>query len=394
VTDGRPCPLADTREPDPPARFSILIPLGFTRGLAEQCVRAWTAEQRYPRDRYKLLIAAPARCDVAEIALLGSMLGAQDQIVSIDADHDITLVAEAARRVRGEVLIFTEGHCIPEPDFLQACDRAFAEHPEWAGFSGGSKPLVHNLLSEIEAEMYVDDIERNLREHPWLTVLDQCFVVKRTAYETSGGLDVRFGHFAEHVLAARLHRAGMAIGFDPRAAIAHHYVGDIAELIEFARDYGHGQASFASEAGSDPCGDLFSPPDVWRTRIAVEPAVGRRMVRLLLADLPAVFRRQRSAPGTTVPRKRVWLRGLARWSRSAFMPGGIRLRLRVLTLKARSLRLRAWLGLRNRRRAPRACWQSTTLPRRWAGSRRWRSSPQSASRATRTSRSGRRRPPG
>ena len=320
-------------------QYSVLIPLHFTRGLAARCVHAWTSEQRYPSDRYELLLAA-RHDDTAELAALRTMLRPHDRVLSIDAAHDITLVAEAARAASGDVLVFTEAHCVPEPDFLEACDRAFAEHPAWHGFSGGSTPLAHNRLSEVEAAMYVADIERNLLHHPWLKVLDQCFVIERKAYEASGGLDGRFGHFAEHLLAARLHRAKAVIGFDRRAAIRHHYSGDIPELIEFARDFGHGELLFASEAITDPCGDLFAPPALWRARFAEDRAVARRMVRMLAADLPAALRRRQP-----------WLGGMARWGRAAALPAPLRLRQGVLDLAGRSVRLRFWLKARNRRRS-------------------------------------------
>jgi hypothetical protein len=333
------------------ARFSVLIPLEFTRGIAERCVRAWTVGMEYPRERYELLIAAPEDYDPIEIAVLEAMLAPQDRIVSVAAEHDIALVAEAACRVEGEMLVFTEAHCIPEPGFLAACDRALAENPSWAGFSGGSRPLVHNLLSEVEAEMYVTDIERNLREHPWLKVLDQCFVIERRAYEACGGLDERFGHFAEHLLAARLHRAGTRIGYDPRAGIAHHYVGETGELIEFARDYGFGELLFAAGAAGDPCGDLFMPPATWRDRHAAEPAVALRMLRMLLTDLPAALHSEPGVSGRAVSRQRLWARGMIRWAGAAVASPSLRRRVRRLILDGRTARLRLWLGLRRRGRA-------------------------------------------
>jgi hypothetical protein len=72
------------------------------------------------------------------------------------------------RGASGDVLVFTEAHAIPEPDTLERVDHALRQHPEWSGFSFRSVPITHNLLSEIEAQMYGSDIERNMADHPWL----------------------------------------------------------------------------------------------------------------------------------------------------------------------------------------------------------------------------------
>jgi hypothetical protein len=104
------------------------------------------------------------------------------------------------------------------------------QHPEWSGFSFRSVPITHNLLSEIEAQMYGSDIERNMADHPWLKVLDQCLVVTRDGYRDAGGIEPEFGHFAEWLFAARLHRAGKTIGYHAGPAIHHYYVGDLRDL--------------------------------------------------------------------------------------------------------------------------------------------------------------------
>ena len=116
--------------------------------------------------------------------------------------------------------------------------------PEWAGFSGRSIPITGNLLSEIEAEWYGPEIEFGMNEHPWLKVLDQCFVVRRSAYFQAGGFDPAFGHFAEWLLAARFSALGLKIGYAPTVRIHHVYIGDFGVWRRFTADFVHGQIAY------------------------------------------------------------------------------------------------------------------------------------------------------
>lgn len=265
-------------------KFSILIPLEEHRGIAVRCIAAWAQGQSAGRESFEILVAAPASHDPGEIEAIRSLLAPQDRILTCPEEHDMPLVAAAAKEARGEILIFTESHCLPRPDFLEQSLNVLAEHPEWAGFSGRSIPLSHNLLSEIEAEMYSRDIDDLAAHHPWMKVLDQCFVIWRKTYDVSGGVEPEFGHFAEWVLAARLHHAGLVIGYDPRAAIEHYYCGDLDELEAFTLDFCAGQMRFAQQAALDPCGKLFDDIVAWNARHEYDRNVARQMTHLLLSD--------------------------------------------------------------------------------------------------------------
>ncbi len=304
-------------------KFSIVIPLEFHRDLAERCVRAWAQEQTFLREDFELLLASPAKFDEAELTQLAQLLAPHDRLIRLPCDHDMPLAAQAAREAHGEVLVFTEAHCLPETNFLEQCSIVLAEQREWAGFSCRSIPTTHNLLSEIEAEMYDADIQRNMQQHPWLKVLDQCLVIRREAYLATGGIEPQYGHFAEWVFAARFYRKGYQIGYDERPAVHHYYIGDLHELEEFTLDFAAGQMRFAQSAGSDPCGDLFDEVPEWNQRQRWNPQAAACMKRLLAADRSQTQGRNRSpwqfaglSLRGTVTRLRlqiIWLRTVVRW---------------------------------------------------------------------------------
>lgn len=245
-------------------RFSIIIPLEFHRGQVEACLHRWAYEQTYPRDQYEVVaVGCKNSLDEATITFFKSLLNKDDRLLLFDEPHDMALCAYGARQAKGEVLFFTESHCLPEPNILSVVDDSLNIHPEWAGFSGQSLRITHNRLSIVEADMYEADIRYGMQEHPWRKILDQCFAVRANDYYDAGGFLPELGHFAEWHLAARMHQKGYQIGFVPEAQVHHYYIGDINELIEFSTDFVHGELIYQLEFVDDPCRSYFQEPLEW-----------------------------------------------------------------------------------------------------------------------------------
>lgn len=324
-------------------RFSVVIPLEFHRGIAEKCIASWAQSQTFSRGDFEIVIAAPEGHNPTELKRIAGLLSEYDVLLSIAAHHDMGLIAEGAKKARGEFLVFTESHVWAEGDFLEQADQVLREFPAWCGFSGRSIPITHNLLSEIEAEMYSRDISFNLQNHQWLKVLDQCFVISARDYHAVGGVEPEYGHFAEWLLAARLHRAGLIVGYDARPAIRHYYIGDLQDLEEFTLDFAQGQMLFARRSAEDRCGDLFDEVPQWVGRNERDPDVSSAMLRVLVCDF-----RGRVAS--------LDFRGLARWPWSEcafwlsrrFSPSWIKTTLLKLRLSFTRVLTRRFLAKQNR----------------------------------------------
>lgn len=298
-------------------KFSVIIPLEFNRGLAVRCIRAWVEGQSFRRDAYEILVAASETHDPKELKAIGELLLPQDKLVRFPVSHDMGLVASAASLAVGEVLVFTESHCLPEPNFLEMSTVVLNAHAEWGGFSGQSYALTHNRLSVIEAEFYEQGIISNLTHHAWLKVLDQCFVIHRKDYWAAGGIEPAYGHFAEWHFAGRLHLHGIKIGYAPEVQVGHYYVGDMADLKTFTMDFTEGEMRCASAHG-DACSRLFEPYPEWKYR--------SRWNRTLIDSLWCLLRSQ----------KRTRLRNLFKYGAG-----------KVYTLKPAIAGTRAVLGLQH-----------------------------------------------
>ena len=358
-------------------RFSVIIPLEAHRGHAVRCIRGWAEEQVFQREQFEILVASPPGHPPAELDEIRRLLGPQDRILKFDHDHDMTLCAMAAETARGDVFFFTESHCLPEPETLARADATAHLNPEWAGFSCRSVPITHNLLSKIEAESYGRDIEFGMTEHPWRKVLDQCFVVRRSAYFQAGGFDPRFGHFAEWLIAARFHARGLTIGYAPDVRIHHVYIGDFGEWRRFTADFVEGQMEYLAAEPGDPLRAMFDEVPEWSGRHNLRRDVARRVCRMLLRDLSRSIALARvGSPGRRISSLRHWhWRLLRSWLVRALAGHSVVLtRAQLQRLSAR-LALQADLLRRNQARAEdhlaRCCAAIATVERtrflrRWA----------------------------
>ncbi|RBP39734.1 hypothetical protein DES53_109161 [Roseimicrobium gellanilyticum] len=268
----------------PAPRFSVIIPLEFHRGQGHDCLQGWTQGQDFPRDQFEIVLAIPPSFPEDEAAVLRTMLAPHDQAIDLPHEHDIALCAAAARHARGEILFFTESHCLPEQDVLTQAERGLRAHPEWAGFSCESVPITHNLLSKIEAGFYERDI-REAMEHPWRNILDQCFVTTRKAYLTSGGFDGSLGHFAEWVLSARYRQHGLKLGYWPAARIHHYYIGEIDEWWEFTEDFTAGESAMLTRPVRDPVLSWFDENDEWAARHENSRGLAWKMALMVLRSM-------------------------------------------------------------------------------------------------------------
>jgi len=261
-------------------RFSVIVPLEFHRDQIDLCLRRWVRGQDYSRDDYEVLAAVGAGAlSPAHRTAIEAQLDRRDRLLVYPDRHDVGLCARAAFEARGELLFFTESHVLPEPDTLTRADQAMRARPDADGLSGRCDPIVHNRLSVAEAAMYQRDIRHGMEQHPWRRILDQCYVARREPYFRAGGFAAVYGHFAEWLLAARMHAAGMVVAYAPEVVLHHVYCGRVRELVAFARDFATGQVRYEAEATDEPCRALLDAVPEWDTSVGLGAARARAALR-------------------------------------------------------------------------------------------------------------------
>jgi hypothetical protein len=262
-------------------RFTVIIPLEFHRGQIENCLRGWVSRQTFDRNKYEILAAGcTTSLGTDAVSQIKNLLRSHDRLLLSEQPHDMALFTSASPQARGEILVFTESHCLPDPNLLSIANEKLDTHPEWAGFSGSAARLTHNVLSVAEADMYQDDIEYGLTSHPWRKILDQIFVVRNENYINAGGFIGDLGHFAEWHLAARMHEKKYQIEYVPEVQVTHYYTGDDRELIEFTRDFTRGEMKYKAEFIDDPCQAYFPESNEWSIRFKWLPRLANKALVL------------------------------------------------------------------------------------------------------------------
>ena len=255
-----PPEIAGGKEPE----VSVIIPIGDHRGFAERAVASWTRDQSFDRDRYEVVLA----WDGSETGLgdrVEPLLGPSDRLIRGDHATEIELYDEAARVARGRLLVFTEPHCVAEPEFIEEMVAYLAQSGE-VGACGRTVAISPNGLARMEQVLYDEGFSEWSRPGHWCKVILRSFAVEKAAYVEAGGYETDYGRFAEFALAARLHATGKRLGYAPGAAVEHLYTTSFEELIPPVEDFVIGEVRFRARNSASYCERYFGLPEEWAAR--------------------------------------------------------------------------------------------------------------------------------
>ncbi|MCI0682817.1 MAG: Gfo/Idh/MocA family oxidoreductase [Gemmataceae bacterium] len=265
--------------------FSIVIPLPDHRGLALDCVASWTQGQTYPRDRFELILLTNSREPDLDDRLR-TILGPLDHLLVRDTDDETLLYDIGARQARGRWILFSEPHCIAEPQ----CLAELAEYLEAHAVDGAclrSTGITPNWAALLEERQYEQGFADFGRAGDWRKVILRGVAIARDAYLASGGFEYAFGRFAEWALAARLHAQGRRLGYAAGASVQHLYTTDFGQLMPHVVSFSAGEILYRDQQPAEYCDRYFGLPLEWLERNrgkrdaarALAGALGRRLWR-------------------------------------------------------------------------------------------------------------------
>jgi hypothetical protein len=292
---------------------SVLIPLEDHRSFAERSIQAWCREQTLDRDRYEVIVMAPAGFPKAELARIEALLGKGDRLLPATSRHDVELVAAGAAFANGEFLMFSESHVRPSPDLLERCIARMDDHPEWAALVCGMQSLTENRLGHVEAAMYERDFKSGLANLHWRNINDAGFLTRRAPYLAVGGFDGTLGHFAEWLLAARYATEGFVVGQCPDIEMWHLYTGDLVGLRAFTEDHVRGEIEYLARNPALRREALIEAPIEWSARGDRRCDLARDVLRLIAGEVVQA-RKERRIPAAD------WRLGF-RWAAAAIAGG-------------------------------------------------------------------------
>ncbi len=149
----------------------------------------------------------------------------------------------------GEIIAFLDDDVIAAPDYVNAVDRFFDDYPQFAAMGGRILPAKDPYAVAGPAASYLDlpivDEGEAVVEVRGVTGANMAF--RASALRAVGPFDERLGpgasgHEEETELSQRVRRAGMKIGYAPRALVWHEVDPGRAvrtRFIRIARERGY-----------------------------------------------------------------------------------------------------------------------------------------------------------
>lgn len=255
------------------------MPAGGDRGIFEQAVQAWRGQIGGARGGLEIVVAAADRRQAETLQRCHPLVRVVYEAgANFSRQYDL-----AARAAEGDVLIFTEAHCLPRSDFLQRLEEAWQQESEAAGVTARIVPVCQNLLAEMDARLWHEGWQVLVPvPGEWRRFNIQGTALRRDIYLQLGGLPHRYDRFAEMVFAARLRDAGYRIAYSDRLVIDHFFRTNLREYLADIAAYVRGENAYRRQW---PAGGTVNHTFIFPLPAdAHKESLLREVLRAVLAD--------------------------------------------------------------------------------------------------------------
>lgn len=259
---GKPKPPSSdscTYEP----KISVICALPDHRDRCEEVLKSWLGGQDLSASEYEfLLISGPE--DAHELERLSPFLRSQDRAwVELD-DGILYLMHRGASEASGDILLFTESHCLAHPECLSAVARYFEERGHILGQCFHIN-FLENRYAELEQRL--EGPKKNLEDEPyWNFVRKRAFAIRRSLYFEAGGFEHEFEYFSERAFARTLFNMGHRSEFILDALIFHYNTSSLSSMREHHEDYARGMCRYRETVPSHEAEQSFGPNPIWDER--------------------------------------------------------------------------------------------------------------------------------
>jgi GT2 family glycosyltransferase len=267
-------------------RFSIVIPTRNRPGQLAACLEA-VAALRFPRERFETIVIDDGGDRPPDVGLEEVTGRARARIVRQSATGPAAARNRGASEARGEILAFLDDDCAPEPDWLDALDRALAARPG-AGAGGRTVNALPENPYAGASQALIDYLyayyNRDSSPEPMFTTSN--LALPREPFLEIGGFDQRFARAGgeDRELCLRWARGGGEIRYAPEAIVRHSHRLDLRGFLRQHFTYGRGAARFHQVRGSGPVPEPLS----FYRELVLYPWRGKRRGRARMSALLAM----------------------------------------------------------------------------------------------------------
>ena len=221
-------------------RFSVVIPTYNRPERLQGCLEGFT---RLDHPSWELIVVNDG--GATSFSAIDEALRARLPLRTIDAPHAGPAAARnaGARLASGEFLAFTDDDCIPEPDWLQALERGFAEQ-RCDALGGSALNPYPESVPAVTWELYLDFLREYFQDASGngLMLPSNNVAFRREVFWSVNGFDESFPlAAAEDVdLAYRIVQAGHKQRYYDPAQVWHHHRSTARGYLRQQFRYGRG----------------------------------------------------------------------------------------------------------------------------------------------------------
>jgi glycosyltransferase involved in cell wall biosynthesis len=198
---------------------SVIVPVFNGAATLGGCLRA-LAQQTVPRASYEVIVVDDGSSDDS------AAIAARYRAMVLRQAHAGAAAARnrGAAAARGEILLFTDADCEPQPDWIEAILAPFAD-PEVAGVKGVYGTRQGSAVARFTQAEYEEKYTR-LADRAQIDFVDTYAAAYRSAvFQQAGGFDTAFPRATveDQELSYRLAAAGHKLVFAPQARVYHRH---------------------------------------------------------------------------------------------------------------------------------------------------------------------------
>ena len=215
---------------------SVVVPVLNGEKSLGACLEALT-HQEWPHDRLEIIVVDDGSTDNTE------NVAAEHPVIFIKQEHAGPASARnfGAAHASGDILLFTDSDCVPDPDWVAQMVRPLMDNPDIVGVKGRYRTKQRSLIPRM-IQLEFEERYRKLKSRRHIDFVDShSAAFRKAAFDDIGGFDLDFPHANnEDVdLSFRIARSGGRMVFNPNAIVQHIHPQGIYRYIrlKFARAF-------------------------------------------------------------------------------------------------------------------------------------------------------------
>ncbi len=236
---------------------SVIVPAFNAAGTLGECLAA-LLNQSVERSSYEIIVVDDGSLDAtAEVAARYS--GEDVRLVRQHNQGAAGARNTGVAHATGDLLLFTDSDCVPQPDWIERMLAAFAD-PETVGAKGAYLTSQRRLVARFVQIEYEDRYDR-MRNQERIDFIDTYSAgYRREVFLQNGGFDVSVRFVEDQEFSFRLAEKGYKLVFVPEARVSHLHDQDVIEYVERKFNIGVWKARVMQRHPDRLANDTHTPP--------------------------------------------------------------------------------------------------------------------------------------